>query len=419
MQHLCKYLPILSLALAACGTELDESAEATSAVASADRLVRRTITTDPLAVCNDGSPGIYYVRRGRPAKRDRWVIHLKGGGACSSWQECNERFRHEGRKVSSTGWGASTYEGGIFDPDPAVNPAFHNWNHVYVPYCSSDLWSGDGQTTCDAANDPSCPTDHALPLHDGVTVPWRGRRIVRAIIGELRRDPAPAGRQEVALPDLDTARFVLFAGSSAGAAGMRHNLDWVAQALPEATVRGVVDSAFSFSGTSTVSGASCAPASLLPGSNFAFWGEPPLDRTCREATTAAGLSRGLCLNAAFLVGCNPAARGFIETPFFVHMDQVDQNARSKTTLTRDEFRAKEQAFLHWAMLQTTSDWGGTGMGLFSTDHGAHTAIKNSDKFFGATAAWRIGGLSYQDVLLNWLNEDGPTRCAKNAAPPCR
>lgn len=417
--RLTNYWPVFSLAVLACGTDLGDEAQTTDALAATSaRLVRRTVSTDPLAVCNDGSPAIYYVRRGHVHNLDRWVIHLKGGSSCSTWEDCNLRFINEPKKVSSTGWGPSVNEGGIFDPDPAVNPTFHGWNHVYVPYCSSDLWAGDGETTCDAAADPTCPRSPRLPLHHGVTVPWRGRRIVRSIIRELRRDPAVASRPEVVMPDLDEARFVVFAGSSAGAAGMRHNLDWVAGHLPNATVRGVVDSAFSFSGT-RISGTTCEPISMTPGRNFAFWGEPPLDRTCRVATEAAGLSRGLCLNASFLVGCNPAGHGFIETPFFVHMDQVDQNARSNTPYTRDEFRVLQQEYLRWAAQQTAADWGGTGMGLFSTDLGAHTAIKDSDKFFGATAAWRIGGLNYSEVLLNWLSDSTPTQCAKNITPACR
>ena len=33
----------------------------------------------PLAVCNDGSPGAYYVRKACP---DRWLVHQQGGFWC-------------------------------------------------------------------------------------------------------------------------------------------------------------------------------------------------------------------------------------------------------------------------------------------------------------------------------------------------
>ena len=40
------------------------------------------------AVCLDGTPGGYYIRRGDPA---RWLIFHQGGGWCSSDDSCADR----------------------------------------------------------------------------------------------------------------------------------------------------------------------------------------------------------------------------------------------------------------------------------------------------------------------------------------
>ena len=38
----------------------------------------------------------------------------------------------------------------ILDTDPMENPLFHDYNHVLIPYCSSDLWLGEETTTTSA-----------------------------------------------------------------------------------------------------------------------------------------------------------------------------------------------------------------------------------------------------------------------------
>ena len=41
------------------------------------------------------------------------------------------------------GWTAATaFRGQLMSGDPGVNPDFHDWTRVYVPYCSGDLHSG-------------------------------------------------------------------------------------------------------------------------------------------------------------------------------------------------------------------------------------------------------------------------------------
>ena len=106
--------------------------------------------------------------------------------------------------------------GGILSPSADENPYWWNANHIYIPYCSSDIWSGDSFAS--SAGDLS----------------FLGSRIVSQVITEL----LPRG--------LSDAKLLLLAGSSAGAAGVMINLDRIADLLAnagsKADVRGLADS---------------------------------------------------------------------------------------------------------------------------------------------------------------------------------
>lgn len=101
-----------------------------------------------------------------------------------------------------------------------MNPYWWNANHVFIPYCSSDIWSGDS---------PAKPPTMAMSFF--------GSRIIDEVIGELIRSPTYGF--------LDS-KFILLAGSSAGAAGVMINLDRVAKMISDAgssaDVRGLADS---------------------------------------------------------------------------------------------------------------------------------------------------------------------------------
>ncbi len=399
----------------ACGGQTDESAtDSAEALRGGAPLVKQTVTTDPLAVCNDGSPAIYYVRPG--ARSDRWVIHLKGGGGCSSWEECNTRRRD---LVSSLPWEDTLDKGGILDPHEVDNPAFFDWNHVFIPYCSSDTWSGDAAKLCDAIADPDCPRDPRERWHHGVTMQHRGRRIVDAVISELRNTHCSA-------PDLDDARFVIFSGSSAGASGMRKNIDRVADTLrstnPNVQVRGVNDSAFSVSPLASYQSGQCTMFLGVPHQGYEFWGHPEPDATCVAGATAQGHSPGECMRLEYALGCNPQGEGYIETPFFVFMDQTDQLTMRNRGLDPQDpsdkamFRAAQRQLFTWAQGRTAVDWASQGIvdgfGLLASDVGRHTAVTNTSAFSGRDRRFLFEGNSYHDLLVNWLRGTTPTTCVE-------
>lgn len=99
-----------------------------------------------------------------------------------------------------------------------MNPYLWDANHVFIPYCSSDIWSG---SATGARGQMS----------------FLGSRIIDEVIRTLLNTPSY---------HFADAKFVLLAGSSAGAAGVMINLDRVAQQIADAgskaDVRGLADS---------------------------------------------------------------------------------------------------------------------------------------------------------------------------------
>lgn len=103
-------------------------------------------TRYPEAVCNDGTPGLFYVRKGTGAGANRWIIFLEGGGACFEGTECARRWcsvdtafgaaKMSNRYAPARGVGG----GGILAT--RADSAFTDFNKAGVYYCSSDVWSG-------------------------------------------------------------------------------------------------------------------------------------------------------------------------------------------------------------------------------------------------------------------------------------
>ena len=81
----------------------------------------------PTAVCNDGSPGAYYIteaapRKGHAAARHVWLIFLQGGGWCWDAASCAARYANERTLMSSESYPPTRNATGIFSPDPELSP---------------------------------------------------------------------------------------------------------------------------------------------------------------------------------------------------------------------------------------------------------------------------------------------------------
>ncbi|XP_038048060.1 palmitoleoyl-protein carboxylesterase notum1'-like isoform X1 [Patiria miniata] len=189
-------------------------------------LANRSVT------CNDGSPAGYYFRQSQGSKK--WLIFLEGGWHCFDRDSCHNRWLSSSRLMSSRTWLKTKTGTGILSPDPEENPIFWKSNVVYVPYCSSDVWSGTA-----SASDS-----------DGYA--FMGALILNEVFEELLG---------VGLMD---ARQIVFAGSSAGGTGVLLNLDRITSMLEEAgstaQVLGLIDSGWFLDQEHQTPGAECNDA---------------------------------------------------------------------------------------------------------------------------------------------------------------
>ncbi|KAJ1097099.1 hypothetical protein NDU88_002226 [Pleurodeles waltl] len=168
-----------------------------------------------LVTCNDGTAAGFYLRETKWSKR--WLIFLEGGLFCFSKDTCDMRYKSSRKLMSSSEWSQTRKGSGILSAQQEENPYWWNANVVYVPYCSSDMWSG------------------TLAKSGQAEYAFMGSLIIQEVIKDL----APKG--------IKHAKIVMLAGISAGGFGVLLNIDRVAAALEEIVaesvqVRGVVDS---------------------------------------------------------------------------------------------------------------------------------------------------------------------------------
>ena len=163
------------------------------------------------ALCLDGSPPAYYYRPGVGAGQNKWILHMQGGGWCTSTGDCSSRANSS--LGSSTSWprtGAPTADGGdagILSPDPAVNPLFHDWAVAYLGYCDGGSYAGS--------------VAEPVPVGPGSDVIfYRGRHILDAFVAKL----LSAG--------VASASDVILSGCSAGGLAVFLHADYVGSLLP-------------------------------------------------------------------------------------------------------------------------------------------------------------------------------------------
>lgn len=162
------------------------------------RSLKRVFLSNRTITCNDGSQAGFYLRKS-PGSR-RWVVFFEGGWYCYDQKSCRTRWLRLRHLMTSAQWPEFREAGGILSPSPKENPYWHDANHVLVPYCSSDSWTGR-KVVADS--------------RDG----WRfmGSLIVRQVIADL----IPLGLSH------NQGSELLMAGSSAGGLGVMMNLDKV------------------------------------------------------------------------------------------------------------------------------------------------------------------------------------------------
>ena len=382
-------------------------------------LTRYTIDTSkfPNAVCNDGTPGVfYYAPATREEDRNKWLIFLQGGGSCRDGQTCAERWCHV-----NTNYGMDKMTSSLTKPmirgngflDPRPDNRFGTWNRVLIFYCSSDAWSGTKTATMQATGGA---TTVEYLIH------FRGSQIIDAALDTLR-NATPIGRRRAARhsidgpkepsasawPDLDNATHVLFAGSSAGGIGAKSNADRVGAKLKAANpnladYRVLID-------------ASTTPQSELR--DFAtstYCDNNPLGCSYTTFTmeqyayfqaTFGSRRDESCLawHAAHQPGtewkCEDTMHvnyHHITTPFFIHQDLQDPQVGGEFVDAGfgdiGDYATQVEAELR-ALPTPEEPRGATGMFIPQcTDHESFT---NDPAVFDV----KIEGLSYYDTVWNW------------------
>jgi len=160
----------------------------------------------PGATCRDGSGGGLYVRYSSASPN--FFIYLEGGGVCLNDFFCginpknvNETLNAESIFAGVTGKLAVEQKpgnDGIFKSDPS-NPV-RDWNAIYVPYCTGDIWGGN------RPNATFPPGFEGLAGHTGGQHQFVGFDYTSIVLG----------RAVATFPD---AKKVLLSGSSAGGIG--------------------------------------------------------------------------------------------------------------------------------------------------------------------------------------------------------
>ena len=169
-----------------------------------------------LAVCNDGSDAVYYLKKTGSSK---WIVFLESGGGCFNFDSCLARKTSEPYLFGSDLYPKTITGEDILSSSENDN-LFVKYNKVLIPYCSSDLWLGN--TT--------------LSLQDGKRVPFnvtfRGLQIFRAVIEDL-------GKQ-----GLENATELWLTGSSAGGIGIANNAKFLQDAYQQLKLVVLTDSSW-------------------------------------------------------------------------------------------------------------------------------------------------------------------------------
>lgn len=159
------------------------------------------------AVCGNGSPYKFFVNR-VPHTRNT-LIYMEGGGACWDYASCSGQAGVRGARnpngipddyMSLLNPGASLVSPFVTRVSPFDAVKTQQWNIVYIPYCTGDIYIGDKVAVYD---DPNGVKPPLIWHHNGL-------RNTRAVVSWLK-DNLPRPTQ------------MLSTGCSAGGAGSLNN----------------------------------------------------------------------------------------------------------------------------------------------------------------------------------------------------
>lgn len=205
------------------------------------------------ALCNDFSPAGYFLLSN--PNTNKWIIFLEGGGGCTSIKQCNARYISQNirqlflddngevdtvaawnvygemepdtvvSKLMTSLWRYRTNDEwhiqgtDLLSPNQNDNPVFHDYNHVLIPYCSSDLWLGSSRNYGNFSFSSSNQFNYD-PSSDTNQFTFRGISIFRGVLSDLHE-----------YHGLNSATDIVLAGSSAGGLGALNHMPWLKNEL--------------------------------------------------------------------------------------------------------------------------------------------------------------------------------------------
>jgi Pectinacetylesterase len=347
------------------------------------------LLTDSQARCNDGSPPAVYIRRADSGFEDRWVLHLQGGGECSSYDDCRDRWCgqqgvYDASKMSSTFLPDAIKGVGIFED--STRNSFASYNHVWVYYCSSDEWEG---TNLSPIVDPS-------GAGEAFSIYRQGHGIVDAALDALDAGVTSDDGAET-LPSLADAAEVLWTGTSAGSHGAQIHADAVTARFGSGVdVTAIFDASVHPHPDTLPADALAALTAYLDSRDE--WKESVgqgryADTSCEAAEDAAACDRA-----------STTMYGYIDTPFLTRMDLYDSVALSAYRETGLSDVAFAEAVI--ASQEMLADLAvPTLPGAYSQACGQHVGIESSAWTYEATLTTSGGAKSMADAWVTWLAGD--------------
>lgn len=108
------------------------------------------------ATCSNGSPYKFFVNFSRTSSNA--VVYFEGGGACWDYASCSGGARSAANRDGLPDNHAAVYAmfGTIEVPVDVIFPLLssredtspmHDWNKIFIPYCTGDVFSGDAAAT--------------------------------------------------------------------------------------------------------------------------------------------------------------------------------------------------------------------------------------------------------------------------------
>lgn len=400
-------------------------------------MARHTIDTTryPEALCNDGTPAVfYYAPHTADDDRGKWLIFLQGGGSCGSGQACAERWCS-----AATNFGMDKMTSSLTKPmiradgllDPAPRNRFGSWNRVLVFYCSSDTWAGRATTTATATS--AAGESREYLIH------FKGSFIVDAVLDTLRN--AGGGRRRVSRhdaedtpwPDLDGATHVVFAGSSGGGNGVRNNADRVGAKL-RASNPGLVDyraliDAIGVLRQSDLDYAGSTMCEQDPvGCSYETFTRTAWERTERAFHDSRGDESCLAWHTAnapgseWLCGDNEhVVMHHVTTPFLLRVDLQDQLVAGNFVEARfgsyDDYGTKLEREMR--NLPLPEEPRGATPAQFIPQCRHHEAVTSNEAVYEV----RVNGITFHDLVWNWWRGTMPQQAIQafagaGTAPGC-